>query len=90
VEIEELLARGDTFLRMGDITSARLFYERAASAGDGQAAMRMGATFDLSFLGRAGLSSARGNSAEAQSWYRRAIDLSRAETKQRSNALGAR
>jgi hypothetical protein len=84
VEIDELLARGDTFLRIGDVTSARSFYERAANAGDGQAAMRMGATFDPIFLGRAGLGSARGDSAKAQSWYRRAIELSRAETKQGS------
>lgn len=89
-EIGELLARGDTFLRMGDVTSARSFYERAANAGDGQGAMRMGATFDPTFLGRAGLGSARGDPAQAQSWYRRAIDLSGAEIKQRPLARETR
>jgi hypothetical protein len=74
-EIGELLTRGDTFLQMGDVTSARLFYERTADAGSGEGAMRMGATFDPIFLGRAGLGSARGDPAKAQSWYRRAIDL---------------
>ena len=88
-EIGELLARGDTFLRMGDVTSARLFYERAANAGNEQGAMRMGATYDPSFLGRAGLGSARSDPAKAQSWYRRAIDLS-AEIKQPRNALETR
>jgi hypothetical protein len=86
-EIEELLARGDTFLLRGDITSARSFYERAADAGNGQGAMRMGATFDPSFLGRAGLGSARGDPAEARSWYRRGIDLNKAEIKQPPDAL---
>jgi hypothetical protein len=41
-EIAELLARGDALLRTGDIASARLFYDRAASAGQGQAALRLG------------------------------------------------
>jgi hypothetical protein len=90
VEIEELLTRGDTFLRMGDVTSARLFYERAANAGDGEGAMRMGATFDPTFLGRAGLGGARGDPAKAQSWYRRAIDLSGGQIKQRPSAQETR
>jgi hypothetical protein len=89
-EIEELLSRGDTFLRMGDVTSARLFYERTANAGSREGAMRMGATFDPIFLGRAGLGRALGDPAEAQSWYRRATDLSRAETKQGPNSLETR
>ena len=46
------MARGDTLLRQGDVKSARLFYERAADAGDGQAALRLGATFDPAFRGR--------------------------------------
>jgi hypothetical protein len=86
-EIEELLTRGDTFLRGGDVTSARLFYERVANAGIGQGAMRMGATFDSSFLGRIGLGSARSDPVKAQSWYRRAIELSRTEVEHQPNAL---
>jgi hypothetical protein len=86
-EIEELLMRGDIFLRMGDVTSARLFYERVAAAGIGQGAMRMGATFDSSFLGRIGLRSARGDPVKAQTWYRRAIELSRTEIEHQPNAL---
>jgi hypothetical protein len=73
-QITELLTRGDTFLHAGDVASARLFYERAADAGDRQAAMRMGATFDPAFLGRVGLHT-RGDSAKAISWYRHALDL---------------
>jgi hypothetical protein len=74
-EVGELLTRGDAFLRVGDLTSARLFYQRAADAGNGQGAMRMGATFDPSFLGRAGLGGAQANPVEAQAWYRKAADL---------------
>jgi TPR repeat protein len=69
------LARGDVFLRAGDIASARLFYERAADAGDGQAALRMGATFDPTFLASGGLRNLRGDLAKARLWYHRALGL---------------
>jgi hypothetical protein len=74
-EIAALVARGDRLLGAGDITSARLFYERAADAGDGSAALRLGATFDPDFLNRAGIRGSTGDLAEALSWYRRASDL---------------
>jgi len=51
-EIAALRARGDSLLGVGDITSARLFYERASDAGDGRAALRLGATYDPGFLDR--------------------------------------
>ena len=74
IQIAELLARGDSFLHTGDVASARLFYERAAIAGDWQSAMRMGATFDPAFLDRAGVRTV-GDPIRAQSWYRHALDL---------------
>jgi hypothetical protein len=75
VEVAELLARGDGYLGKGDVTSARLFYERAADTGSGQGAMRLGATFDPNFLGRAGLVATRGDQARADMWYHRARGL---------------
>jgi hypothetical protein len=78
-QITELLTRGDIFLHAGDVASARLFYERAADAGDREAAMRMGATFDPAFLVRVGLN-ARGDPATALSWYRHALDLGAPKT----------
>jgi len=88
-EIAELLARGDSFVVIGDIASARVFYERAASAGDGRAALRMGTTFDPAFLRRAGLPRTFGDPALARSWYRRAFDLDD-EVKRRRNAVDTR
>jgi TPR repeat protein len=70
-----LLARGDALLSTGDATSARLFYERAAAAGDGLAALRLGETFDPVFLGRARLRDVPSDLATAVSWYHRAQDL---------------
>jgi hypothetical protein len=77
--IAALVARGDGFLSTGDIASARLFYERAADAGDGPAALRLGATLDPGFLNRAGIRGVQGDADQAASWYRRArkLDLRR-------------
>jgi hypothetical protein len=86
----ELLAHGDSFLRNGDIASARLFYERAAGAGNGQAALRLGATFDPEFLGRLGIGKLQANPAEARSWYSRARDLGEADAKRRLNSIETR
>lgn len=80
-EIAAFLEHGDALLRIGDLASARLFYERAATAGDGRAALRLGATFDPDFLDRSGLRNLKGDAAAARSWYSRALDLSSAEAR---------
>ena len=74
-EITALLSHGDAPLRKGDVAAARLFYERAADAGDGQSAIRLGETFDQVFLDHAQLRGARGDIGKALAWYRRARDL---------------
>jgi hypothetical protein len=86
-EIAELLEHGDALLRNGDVASARLFYERAAGAGDRWAALRLGATFDAEFLGRLGFGKLQANPVEARSWYSRARDLGAVEAKRRLNSV---
>ena len=56
-----LLNRGDALLALGDVSSARLLYQRAAAGGDGRAATGMGKTYDPLFLSAIG---ARGIQAE--------------------------
>jgi hypothetical protein len=77
-EITALLARGDSLLALGDVSSARLFYERATDAGEGRAALRLGKTFDPAFLSFAHLR-VRSDSAMAAFWYARARELGAAE-----------
>ena len=89
-EITQLSDHGDSLLRNGDVASARLFYERAANAGDGRAALRLGATFDPEFLGRLGLGKLQANPAEAQSWYSRARDLGAVDAKRQLNGTETR
>ncbi len=78
-ETAALLARGDSLFGVGDVSSARLFYERAADAGDGQAALRLGETYDPTFLERAKLRAVQGDAGAAIFWYRRASELGIAE-----------
>jgi hypothetical protein len=85
--IAALVTRGDDFLKAGDIASARLYYERAADAGDGSAALRLGATFDPGFLASAGVRGTPGDPARAASWYARALDLGEATAAQHLKSL---
>jgi hypothetical protein len=87
-DLRALLARGDALLSGGDVASARLFYERAADAGGGLAAIRLGETFDPLFLDRIHLRGVRGDPAAAKLWYRRARDLGASEAEVLQKALG--
>jgi TPR repeat protein len=78
VETTPLLEQGNRLFAVGNIASARLFYERAADSGDGQAALRLGETYDPAFLQRTQLRVA-GNRALAVYWYRRARELGTSE-----------
>jgi hypothetical protein len=89
-EIRELSQHGDSLLRIGDVASARLFYERAAAAGDGRAALRLGATFDPALLERLGVGKLQADAAEARSWYNRALDLGAIEAKPQLKGLETR
>jgi TPR repeat protein len=75
IDASVLLTRGDSLFGFRDFASARLFYERAANAGNGQAAIRLGQTYDPSFLEWARLRWVRGDAAAAAFWYRRAREL---------------
>jgi hypothetical protein len=89
-EIAQLLGRGDTLLLRGDVASARLFYARAADAGDGRAALRMGGTFDPALVGQGVLRGVRGDPAEARLWYQRARNLNDPEAEGRLKSFETR
>ncbi len=64
--------RADRLLELGDISGARLLYERAAALGSGAAALSMAHTFDPDFLA-ARHASIPANPAKSAEWYRRAL-----------------
>jgi hypothetical protein len=78
-DLSGLLKRGDSLLAAGDIASARLFYESAALAGDAQAALKLGETYDTLFLMRINSIGVRGDVTIAARWYRRAAELGASE-----------
>ena len=78
-ESAALLARGDDYLRIEDVASARLFYEHVADAGSANAALRLGETFDPVFLDHAQMHGIAGDMKKAIFWYRRARELGSTE-----------
>jgi len=72
--VQSLLERGDHFLNLGDIASARQFYERAVEAGSASAATGIARTYDPQFLKQIGAVGIRGDKAKALYWYRRASE----------------
>jgi hypothetical protein len=71
----EWRARGDTLFVAGDLVPARQFYELAANAGDGQAALQLGETYDPAFLAKVNLTRERGDASTAAHWYKKASKL---------------
>ena len=67
--------RGSELVAAGDISSARLFFERAADAGDVRSALGMAMTFDPAELAKAGVRGLKGDQAQADYWYQRARSL---------------
>jgi TPR repeat protein len=70
-----LRKRGDALFAAGDLAPARKFYELAADAGDSQAALQLGESYDPAFLAEAKIAGERGDPATAGYWYQRASKL---------------
>jgi hypothetical protein len=71
-EMDELMARGQQMLATGDIVAARLFFERAAEAGNAAAATAAGKTYDPFFIADTHARGIRGDPVAAARWYRQA------------------
>jgi TPR repeat protein len=83
------MAQGDSNFRDDEVSVARFYYAQAADAGDAEAAVRMGETFDPAFWTLDRLRRVRGDPAAARFWYRRALVLGAAQAKQRLDYLEA-
>jgi hypothetical protein len=91
--IAALIQRGNAMLALGDISAARLLYERAARAGSGEATADVGRTHDPTVLAQLGTRGMQPDPVLAAAWYRHAIalgDAASAERLQRLQATGAR
>ncbi|MEZ5855550.1 MAG: hypothetical protein R3D67_12725 [Hyphomicrobiaceae bacterium] len=74
-QAREFIAKGKARLAQGNVSLARLFFERAADIGDPEAAIAMGDTFSPTELAHRGVIGVQPNVAEARRWYERARDL---------------
>src|SRR5262245_56617735 len=74
-EIATLIKVAKDFLQRGDIASARVSLRRAAVAGNAQAALELGMTFDQAFLAKWGVLGFAADAAQAREWYDMAIKL---------------
>lgn len=89
-EADALLARGDDLLMTGDITAARLFYQRAAEQGNATAATAVGQTYDPAVLELLRVRGVRGDALMAAEWYRKAIAAGDRQAEVRLKRLLAR
>jgi TPR repeat protein len=83
----KLIKRGLEFLKDGDFAAARLMLRPAADAGDAQAALLLGATFDPLVLAELGVFGLRPDPVAARAWYQRAAEFGSADASGRIDRL---
>jgi len=86
-EIALMVERGRTLFDAGDLAAARLFFRRAANAGDAAAAIAMGATYDPDILSKRFIRGIEADASEARMWYEKARDLGSPEGPRRIETL---
>ena len=87
--LPRLIKRGIGFLKDGDIAASRLLLRHAAEAGNAQAALLLGSTFDPIVLAELGVYGLTGDRAIARSWYRTAAEYGSPEASLRIERLAA-
>ncbi len=89
-DVALLLQRGRALFDAGDIAAARLFFRRAANAGDAAAAVAMGATYDPDVLAKRFIRGIEADPQEARIWYEKARALGYPEGPRRIEMLAQR
>ena len=85
---KKLVEDANALVINGELANARLLYQRAVDAGDAQAAVYLGKTYDPAFLKRARFGKpVRADVKVAEYWYRRARDLGASEAGSWLNAI---
>ena len=73
--VETLMDHGNKMIAVGYFAGARAYFERAAEAGSGEAALAVGATYDPDFIAALGVQGIKPEPAAAKDWYDRAEAL---------------
>lgn len=74
--VRALLECGQALMTKGDLTAARLAFEKVAAAGIAKGALALGTTFDPHALAKAKLDGSEADTKLARFWYKRALILS--------------
>lgn len=89
-EIVLLVKQGEQFIASGDVVTARIVFQRAAEAGDPNAAVALGATYDPTVLARLGVVGMGADVEKARNWYQKAESLGSPEAARRLKILANR
>ncbi len=89
-EIELLVRQGEQFVAAGDLVTARTVLRRAAEAGDANAAVALGATYDPTVLAKLGVMGMGADVEQARRWYQAAESLGSAEATRQLRVLANR
>ena len=89
-EIKLYMQQGEQFIAAGDVVTARIVFQRAAEAGDANAAMALGATYDPTVLAKLGVAGLGADVEKARTWYQKAESLGSTEATRRLAILANR
>jgi hypothetical protein len=89
-EAKLLIDRGRQFFESGDLVAARLLFLRAVIAGDAEAAVAMGATYDPIVFADRGIRGGVADLEKARTWYERAEEMGSSEGPRRLETLANR
>jgi hypothetical protein len=89
-EVAALVKRGEAFVASGDLASARLVLQRAAEAGEAQAALSLAETYDPSVLEKLGFQGPTADVEKARYWYERAQEFGSSNASARLQLLASR
>jgi len=89
-EIKLLMEQGQQFIAAGDVVTARMVFQRAAEAGDADAAVALGGTYDPIVFAKLGVAGLGADVEKARTWYQKAESLGSAEATHRLAILANR
>jgi hypothetical protein len=73
--VADMIEHGNAMIAVGYFAGARAYFERAADAGSGEAALAVGATYDPAFIAKLGVQGIKPDPQAASQWYDRATAL---------------
>jgi hypothetical protein len=88
--LENLLRRGESYAKHGDISAARMVLKRAAETGDARATLALGETYDPIVLRRLGAVGVHPEPDQVRYWYEKSAAAGSAEAAKRLNEVSRR